>query len=72
MIKTLFQTGAVLYGTLLYSQIGINISKPKASLDIHGFETDIKKADGLIAPRLTGNQLKEKDQLYTGEHSVCN
>lgn len=67
MIKTLFQTGAVLYGTLLYSQIGINISKPKASLDIHGFETDIKKADGLIAPRLTGNQLKAKDQLYTGE-----
>lgn len=67
MIKTLFQTGTLLYGTLLYSQIGINISKPKASLDIHGFETDIKKADGLIAPRLTGNQLKAKDQLYTGE-----
>ncbi|WP_313090273.1 hypothetical protein [Chryseobacterium flavum] len=67
MIKKLFQTGAVLYGALLYSQIGINTSEPKATLDIHGFVTDVKKADGLIAPRLTGNQLKAKDGLYTAE-----
>ncbi|WPO89268.1 hypothetical protein [Chryseobacterium sp. HR92] len=67
MIKTLFQAGAFLYGTLLYSQIGINTPQPKASLDVHGFETDVKKADGLIAPRLTGNQLKTKDALYTDD-----
>ncbi|UTX49029.1 hypothetical protein [Chryseobacterium sp. MA9] len=67
MKKTLFQAGAFLCGTLLYSQTGINISQPKATLDIHGFETDVKKADGVIAPRITGNQLKAKDALYTDE-----
>ncbi|SIR55897.1 MULTISPECIES: hypothetical protein [unclassified Chryseobacterium] len=43
-----------------FSQVGINIQSPKATLDIlpssHG-----SKAEGIIVPRLTGDQIKSGD-----------
>ena len=48
-----------------FSQVGINTTEPKATLDVVGkpLETDV--LDGLIVPRITATQLKAKN--YTSE-----
>ncbi|MCS3870400.1 hypothetical protein J3D55_003316 [Chryseobacterium ginsenosidimutans] len=37
---------------------------PKATLDVTGNPSDLSKVDGIIAPRLKGDELKAKDALY--------
>ena len=49
----------------LSAQVGINNSAPKATVDITATNTGATTAEGLIAPRLTGNQIKDKDAQYT-------
>lgn len=48
--------------------IGLNTSTPNATLDIKGVPNDITKFDGVIAPRITGQQLVAKNYgvLQTG------
>ncbi|WP_250255690.1 hypothetical protein [Chryseobacterium sp. Marseille-Q3244] len=48
----------------LYGQVGVNTTTPQATLDVTGYAEDAAKTDGIIAPRVTGNQLKAKDNLY--------
>ncbi len=43
-----------------YAQVGINTSDPKASLDVVGNPTNTTKLDGILPPRLTGDQLRAK------------
>jgi hypothetical protein len=43
-----------------YSQVGINTPNPKATLDVVGKPTQPAILDGIIAPRITGAQLKTK------------
>ena len=43
--------------------VGAN-SDPNATLDVVGQATDATVADGVIAPRLTGDQIKAKDAAY--------
>lgn len=51
----------VALSTLSYSQyVGINTSDPKATLDVAGYPTDATKFDGVIPPRLTGDELSSK------------
>ncbi|WKS94864.1 hypothetical protein [Riemerella columbina] len=40
--------------------VGINTPTPKATLDVVGAPTDTSKFDGIIAPRITGEQLRAK------------
>lgn len=47
-----------------FAQVGISTESPKATLDVSAKPNDNTKADGFIAPRLTGNELKAKDLLY--------
>uniref|UniRef100_UPI003017C443 tail fiber domain-containing protein n=1 Tax=Chryseobacterium sp. VD8 TaxID=3081254 RepID=UPI003017C443 len=54
----------VLFPAFAFSQVGINTNAPKATLDVVGKPTDNTATDGIIAPRLTGNELKAKDVLY--------
>ncbi|KQS93460.1 hypothetical protein [Chryseobacterium sp. Leaf394] len=48
----------------IYSQVGIDTTDPKATLDVTARSADLSKIDGIIAPRLSGNELKSKDGLY--------
>lgn len=50
----------------LAAQIGVNNSAPQATFDVAGFASDSTKPDGLIPPRLTGDQLRAKDAGYLG------
>ncbi|NML59386.1 hypothetical protein [Chryseobacterium cheonjiense] len=56
--------GCLLFSLTAYSQVGINTNNPKASLDISAKTTDGSKPEGLIAPRLTGDQIRAGDNQY--------
>lgn len=50
----------LLFCVALQAQVGIGTTSPKATLDITGQPTITSELDGVIAPRLTGNQLRVK------------
>jgi len=47
-------------GFFIQAQVGINTSTPHATLDVNGKPTDNTVLDGIIAPRITGDQLRAK------------
>lgn len=51
----------------MYAQVGINQETPKATLDVVGKPTETNHLDGIIAPRITGTQLRAK--TYTTEQT---
>lgn len=57
------------FSTETYAQIGINTESPKATLDVVGKPGVVTSADGVIAPRMTGDQLKAKDLVYLAEQT---
>jgi hypothetical protein len=67
MTKKSFLAGTIalmMSGAALNAQVGVNTDTPKATLDVMGKPSDVTVADGFIAPRLTGNEIKAKDALY--------
>lgn len=72
MKKNTILLAILLFSGLAYAQegrVGINTTEPKATLDVEASPTDLTKTDGFIAPRLTGNQLKNKDSNYTNNQT---
>lgn len=69
MKKNIILLGAFTLSSLAYSQVGVNTETPKATLDVVASPADATKTDGLIAPRLTGNQLRGKNALYTADQT---
>lgn len=53
--------------TNFYAQIGINTTTPNASLDVVGNPSVSNSLDGIIPPRLTGDQLGQK--TYTNSQT---
>jgi hypothetical protein len=49
---------------IVKSQIGVNTVNPQSTLDIVAKTTDGSKAEGLLAPRLSGDQIKAGDAQY--------
>ena len=47
-----------------FSQVGINTENPGATLDVVAKTNDGSKAEGMIIPRLTGNEIKNADSKY--------
>jgi hypothetical protein len=66
MIRKLFPA-LLLVGSFSYAQIGINSENPSATLDVIGNPADPFKFDGIIAPRITGDQLRAKN--YTASQN---
>lgn len=50
--------------TIVFSQVGINTNNPQATLDVQADANTKSVSDGIIAPRLTGDQLKAKENAY--------
>ncbi len=63
-MKRIFGSFIFLFSSLMYSQVGINTETPQATLDVQASPANGSTIDGIIAPRLTGVQLKSKDSLY--------
>ncbi|WP_126651102.1 beta strand repeat-containing protein [Chryseobacterium aureum] len=55
---------AVLLSIAIEAQVGINTTTPQATLDVTGTPGVTTSLDGIIAPRLTGDELRAK--TYTG------
>lgn len=51
------------------AQIGINTPMPIASLDIVAKRTDGSTAEGVLPPRLSGEEIKAGDSQYTENHA---
>ncbi|MEG0926696.1 hypothetical protein [Chryseobacterium sp.] len=49
----------------VHCQVGINTVTPYTTLDVTAKTTDGSRAEGVIAPRLTGDQIKAGDAQYT-------
>ncbi|CAA7392657.1 FISUMP domain-containing protein [Chryseobacterium fistulae] len=47
----------MLVGAFYYSQVGVNTTSPKATLEVTAKNSDGSTPEGIIVPRLTGNQL---------------
>lgn len=63
--KILVFSSTTIFSLTALAQIGVNTSTPQATLDIVGKPTNPAIADGVICPRITGVQLKGKDNAYT-------
>lgn len=63
-MKKLFFTTSMLLSIAAYSQVGVNTDTPKGTLDVTAKKTDGTTAEGFIAPRLTGDQIKAADAQY--------
>ncbi|WP_027379930.1 hypothetical protein [Chryseobacterium daeguense] len=57
----------LLAGTFSFAQVGINTMLPGATLDVMGSPADANKLDGIIAPRLSGDELRSKS--YTSSQT---
>lgn len=63
-MKKIITLAISLIGISIFSQVGINNTNPKATLDITAGTTDDTKPEGLIAPRLNGDDIQRKDNMY--------
>jgi hypothetical protein len=61
MKNRLFTIAAMSLCLGMNAQVGINTNQGQATLDVVGFPSTTSKLDGIIAPRLTGNQLRAKN-----------
>ncbi|MGC4041393.1 MAG: hypothetical protein QM710_11575 [Flavobacterium sp.] len=60
MLKQIITGFMLLANIFAFSQVGVQTTSPKATLDVVGKPTDVAEKDGIIAPRLTGAQLRAK------------
>ncbi|MEA1849117.1 MULTISPECIES: hypothetical protein [Chryseobacterium] len=63
-MKKLIILPVLLVSSAFFAQVGINTIRPQSTLDIVAKTTDGSRPEGLIAPRLTGDQLKAGDAQY--------
>lgn len=64
-MKNIITLAATLFSLTVFAQVGINNNAPKATLDITAQTTNGSKPEGLLAPRLTGDQIQAGDAQYT-------
>ncbi|MDQ1098192.1 MULTISPECIES: hypothetical protein [Chryseobacterium] len=64
MIRHLLTASTLLLSIITYSQVGINNQNPKVTLDITAKTSDGSKPEGILAPRLTGDQIKAGNAQY--------
>jgi hypothetical protein len=53
----------------VFGQVGIDTTEPKATLDVTGAPASATTADGVIMPRVTGDQLAAKDAVYLADQT---
>lgn len=64
-MKKIIIASCMLVTEILFAQVGINTPNPQATFDVVAKTTDGSQAEGIIAPRLTGDQIKTGDSRYT-------
>lgn len=62
--KQLLTLFAITTVSIAYGQVGINNTSPNATLDVVAKNTNGSTAEGVIAPRLTGDQIQAANAQY--------
>ncbi|MFC3161213.1 hypothetical protein ACFOEQ_24700 [Chryseobacterium arachidis] len=60
---------AAVLSNFAYAQVGINTANPITSLDVVAKNGDGSTAEGILPPRMTGDQLQAGDSQYTNAHA---
>lgn len=68
-MRTTFTVIATILSNFAFSQIGINTDRPITSLDVVAKNNDGSSAEGILPPRLTGDQIKAADNQYSAQHA---
>lgn len=63
-MKNIFTAFLLFIPYFTIAQTGIGTKNPQATLDIASKPVDLSAVDGILPPRLTGNELKSKDNIY--------
>ncbi|UPQ74503.1 MULTISPECIES: hypothetical protein [Chryseobacterium] len=63
-MKKIMILAGFLFSLSICAQVGINNTSPQATLDITAKATDGSSPQGIIAPRLTGDQIQAGDGQY--------
>ncbi|SEN01871.1 hypothetical protein SAMN05421856_111104 [Chryseobacterium taichungense] len=63
-MKNIITLAVLLISLIINAQVGINNTSPKATLDITAKTNNGTKPEGLIAPRLSGDQIQSGDVQY--------
>ena len=63
-MKKIMILAGILFSLSICAQVGINNTSPQATLDITAKATDGSSPQGIIAPRLTGDQIQAGDGQY--------
>lgn len=69
MKTTLTIVMASVLSNLAVAQIGINTADPMTTLDVNAKNRDGSTAEGILPPRLTGDQMKAGDAQYSIKHA---
>lgn len=64
MRKSLFPIALLGLSSFAYTQVGINTDAPKATLHIVASPLNEEKIDGVLLPKLSGDDLRAKSELY--------
>ncbi|KAB1232262.1 hypothetical protein [Chryseobacterium viscerum] len=64
MKRNLVFIGLLTVSSFMYSQVGINTPTPRATLDITAKTSDGSSPEGVIFPKLTGDEIKSADAHY--------
>ncbi|WP_300685096.1 hypothetical protein [Chryseobacterium sp.] len=64
MKKKIMIAGFLWASALMFSQVGINTNTPSATLDVRVNAGLTSQPEGVMAPRLSGAELKAKDAAY--------
>lgn len=69
-MKSIFTTLFVCVISMATAQnVGINTNSPRTTLQVIGTPGTASVADGITLPKLTGNQLRDKDAAYTSSEN---
>ncbi|WP_062703143.1 tail fiber domain-containing protein [Chryseobacterium indologenes] len=70
-VSKLCLIGSIISGSFLFSQVGINTPDPKSTLDIRAKTNGSSQTEGLLIPRLTGDQIQTmSNNIQPGTESL--
>ena len=59
-MQKIIYTFFLFFTIILQAQVGINTENPETTLEIVGKPNDVSHYDGILPPRITGDQLAQK------------
>lgn len=66
-MKKIYILSTIVTGLLTTAQVGIGTQIPAATLDVKAVKTDGTTSEGIIMPRMTGDQIKNAGNQYSAE-----